>query len=270
MGVRLLSQLGLTTALLGLTLGSTGEQPSDEFRWATAAMGVEDVRSADPIPLHPDLETELALSALPAHLRDEATVYLWKPGVGYEVEREGTNGFHTLVGRDDGNLRMGSWSYDEWLPDVLVPISFDEAGAKTHMQVYLDLGKMRAEGVDPKVAQRRIQEGFRTGLYGAPDRPGIAYMLSPMLRAYRNAEVSDEIATFMLPHYMFYAPNLTPADVGATGRDPRHPLMLNRTPNAHGVVIMLAGETEKEAWRAEHAEMLSELCRITDAWCHPG
>lgn len=225
---------------------------------------------ADPIPLPADLEMELARSAPPAHLRAEATIYLWSSEGGYRVAVEGSNGFAALVGRDDPNLRLAPWSYDEWRRDVLVPISFDAAGVETHMQVYLDLGMMRARDVPPAEAQRRIREGFESGRYTAPDRPGIAYMLSPILRGYRDAETNDEIATFLLPHYMFYAPGLTPQDVGATGRDRRHPLMLNRTPNPHGVVIMLAGETETEAWREEHAGMLERLCAIDPAWCHTG
>ena len=45
-------------------------------------------------PLPRDLEIQLALSALPPHLRDNATVYVLNPDKGFEVERKGTNGFH--------------------------------------------------------------------------------------------------------------------------------------------------------------------------------
>ena len=234
-----------------------------------AATGTQGT-STDPVALPEALEIQLARSALPAHLREGATIYVWDSADGFRVAVEGSNGFAALVGRDDPNLRLASWSYDEWLPDVLVPISFDEAGQATHMQVYLDMGMMRARDVPPAEAQRRLRDGFANGRYGAPERPGIAYMLSPMLRGYRDAETSAEVGTFMLPHYMFYAPGMSPEDVGATGADRRHPLMLNRTPNAHGVVIMLAGETERAAYRQEHAAMLEQLCGITRAWCHAG
>lgn len=40
-----------------------------------------------------DLETALALSALPPHLRSGATVYLLDPNKGYYAVRRGTNGF---------------------------------------------------------------------------------------------------------------------------------------------------------------------------------
>ena len=47
-------------------------------------------------PLPRDLEIQLALSALPPHLRDNATVYTLNPDKGFEVARKGTNGFHAL------------------------------------------------------------------------------------------------------------------------------------------------------------------------------
>ena len=50
-------------------------------------------------PLPRDLEMQLALSALPPHLRDHATVYVLNPDKGFEVARTGTNGFHAFVAR---------------------------------------------------------------------------------------------------------------------------------------------------------------------------
>ena len=40
-----------------------------------------------------DLEVQLALSALPRHLRADATVYVLNPASGFEMFRKGTNGF---------------------------------------------------------------------------------------------------------------------------------------------------------------------------------
>jgi hypothetical protein len=48
-----------------------------------------------------DLERDFALSALPAHLRDSATVYLLDPEKGYYIARKGTNGFSTFVNRTE-------------------------------------------------------------------------------------------------------------------------------------------------------------------------
>src|SRR5262245_55138649 len=60
-----------------------------------------------PAPLPPDLEIQLALSALPPHLRDGATVYVLNPAKDFEVARQGTNGFHALVARTGDDTFRG-------------------------------------------------------------------------------------------------------------------------------------------------------------------
>jgi hypothetical protein len=213
-----------------------------------------------------DLEFALALSALPPHLRDQATVYRYEPVSGYVVAREGSNGFHAIVGRDDPGIRFAPWTLDEYPEDILIPVGFDQAGVETHLLTYLDLGAMRATGVPAAEAQRRLREGFASGRYRAPGRAGIAYMLSPVLRAYRSAEQSAEIGTFMTPHYMFYAPDTSPRDIGA-GRTLQHPFMLHETADVHGLVIQLAGEKERAAIFEAHSELVARLCSLRAHWC---
>ncbi|HJS76649.1 MAG TPA: hypothetical protein VJ778_04525, partial [Burkholderiales bacterium] len=58
-------------------------------------------------PLPRDLEIQLALSALPPHLRDNATVHILNPAKGFEVARKGTNGFHALVARTGDDAFRG-------------------------------------------------------------------------------------------------------------------------------------------------------------------
>jgi hypothetical protein len=76
---------------------------------------------AEPLPR--DLEIQLALSALPPHLRDKATVYVLNPAQGFEVARKGTNGFHAFVVRtpvdiyDEGILVTHTVSRRYSLPD---------------------------------------------------------------------------------------------------------------------------------------------------------
>jgi len=59
-------------------------------------------------PLPRDLEIQLALSALPPHLRDSATVYVLNPDKGFEVARKGANGFHALVARTGDDTFRGT------------------------------------------------------------------------------------------------------------------------------------------------------------------
>src|SRR3954452_17552432 len=77
----------------------------------TAMAGSRPLRAAQapspkPSPLQKmpaALETRFALSALPPHLRDGATVYLLDPAQGYVASKKGTNGFTCLVERTEWN-----------------------------------------------------------------------------------------------------------------------------------------------------------------------
>src|SRR4030042_1362505 len=109
-------------------------------------------------PLPRDLEIQLALSALPSHLRDNATVYVLNPDKGFEVAREGTNGFHTFVARTGDDAFRGSWPLTEYRDDILYPISFDAAGAKQQMRVFFDAAEMQAKGTPPGELKRIIKD----------------------------------------------------------------------------------------------------------------
>ena len=86
-------------------------------------------------PLPRDLEIQLALSALPPHLRENATVYVLNPDKGFEVARKGTNEFYALVARTGDDTFRGSWPFTKYRDDILYPISFDEAGSKAQLRV---------------------------------------------------------------------------------------------------------------------------------------
>lgn len=73
----------------------------------------------------------------------------------------------------------------------------------------------------------------------------------------------------MTPRYMFHAPGVTARDVGS-GSTLEHPVMLYDRPDPHGLIILLAGEREREGHRAELAGPLAELCALHAAWCLEG
>src|ERR1039458_8098145 len=101
-------------------------------------------------PLPRDPEIQLALSALPPHLRDNATIYVLNPDKGFEVARQGTNGFHAFVARTGDDSFRGSWPLTKYRDDILYPISFDEAGAKAQMELFFDAAEMQAKGTPPE------------------------------------------------------------------------------------------------------------------------
>src|SRR5438094_9355026 len=145
-------------------------------------------------PLPRDLEIQLALSALPPHLRDNATVYVLNPDKGFEVARKGTNGFHTFVARTGDDSFRGTWLLKEYRDDILYPISFDEAGAKAQMPVFFDAAAMQAKGIPSEELKKIIQERYKTSYYKAPERAGVSYMLSPILRTNMNPDATDSVA----------------------------------------------------------------------------
>jgi hypothetical protein len=78
------------------------------------------------------LEVEFALSALPPHLREHATVYVLDPSTGYVVNRQGTNGVSCIVVRTD-------WQFPSqpFRDDIFWPVCYDKEGSKTLLQDYL-------------------------------------------------------------------------------------------------------------------------------------
>ena len=222
-------------------------------------------------PLPRDLEIQLALSALPPHLRDNATVYILNPDKGFEVARKGTNGFHTFVARTGDDTFRGSWPFTEYRDDILYPISFDAAGAKQQMRVFFDAAEMQAKGTPPGELKKIIKERFKTGYYKAPERAGISYMLSPILRRYWNpeeiGEESDSVMTMNYPHVMNYAPNVSNEDIGGGKLGGMYPFVIFQGP--HGYFIQPIDLTERAVINKEYEEMLARVCKIKDVWCLP-
>jgi hypothetical protein len=218
-------------------------------------------------PLPRDLEIQLALSTLPPHLRDNATVYVLNPDKGFEVARKGTSGFHALVARTGDDTFRGSWSLTEYRDDILYPISFDKAGAKAQMRVFLDAAEMQAKGTPPVGLKKIIQDRHKTGYYKAPERAGISYMLSPVLRMYFNPDESERVNTANFPHVMYFAPGVSSEDIGAGELAGMYPFVILH--GHHGYMIQALGVTERAAINKQYEEMLARLCRIKEVWCLP-
>jgi len=172
----------------------------------TLSANAENNKASKVEPLPRDLEIQLALSALPPHLRDSATIYVLNPDKGFEVARKGTNEFHAFVARTGDDTFRGSWPFTEYRDDILYPVSFDKAGVKAQMRVFFDAAEMQAKGTPPGELKKIIQDRFKGGFYKAPERAGISYMLSPVLRGYINPEENDSVATLNIPHVMHYTP----------------------------------------------------------------
>ncbi|ANM29835.1 hypothetical protein ABI59_09965 [Acidobacteria bacterium Mor1] len=178
-------------------------------------------------PLLPQAcETDLALSAAPAHLRDDATIYLLRDA-GYERTRSGTNGFTCIVNRDD--------------PRVLKPTCFDEEGAETIVPKILFFGRRMMAGESTASIRDEVARGFEEGTFVRARRPGVAYMLS---RYNRPVNPQTGKRGWFPPHVMFYAPDLTNEDIGhdMSTDNPEQPLPMIGYQGPHGYMIMISDD----------------------------
>ena len=202
------------------------------------------------------LEMDFALSALPAHLRDAATVYLLDPDKGYYIARQGTNGFSTFVNRTD-------WEWAEFVQDSYAAIGYDAEGAKTYLPVFFAVAEMRASGkYSPSQIRDTILKRVKDGTYKAPSRTGVSYMLCPLLRT--HVDSTSGIVNMVMPHYMFYAPRVDNTDIGGVW-DAHSPYAINSGANLdkeHSIfnyIILPAGDTEKARILEENKGLLRRL-----------
>lgn len=189
---------------------------------------------AEPAPvqlLPQSCEVELALSAAPEHLRAEAAVFALEKE-GYRKVRPGTNPFTCIVNRDH--------------PRVLKPTCFDREGADTIVPKILFVGARLMAGEPVDAVRAQVEEKFADGTFRSPRRPGIAYMLSRYNRPFNPQ--SGKLGWFP-PHVMFYAPDLTPEDIGfsmeAWHQQPALPMIGYQGP--HGYMIMISDDGQQRS-----------------------
>jgi len=203
-----------------------------------------------------DLERDLAVSALPPHLREHATVYLLDPKKGYYLERQGTNGFSTFVNRTE-------FQWAEFAPDVYESISFDSAGSFAYLTAFFDVAAMRASGkYSPSQIRDSIVIRVKNGRYKPAARVGISYMLAPLLRIHQEQGIANSV----MPHYMFYAPCLDDNDIGGLWVTGGHlPFVassgkaLDKPHSIFNFIIIAAGETEKAKIVEDNKDLLRRL-----------
>ena len=212
----------------------------------------------DKMPVN--LERELALSALPPHLRSAATVYLLEPAKGYYVAQKGSNGFICFIARTN-------WEWGEFRKDLFAPMAYDTEGARTIFPMYRDVAAMRASGkFTPQQIKDSVVNRIHKGIYTAPGKGGVSYMLAPIMRVYTGKPGDNMVMTMNMPHYMFYAPYITDSDVGTNPDSPKGPWLLNagntvlgERKGPEGYFIMPAGEAATAKIMADGKALLKQL-----------
>jgi hypothetical protein len=169
---------------------------------------------------------KLAESAAPPEISGKATVYILERS-GYVKVRDGSNGFSCFVDRQD--------------PLNLEPTCFDVEGSATTLQSRFLAEELRAKGKSEDEVTAAIAEGYKSGKFRAPQKPGIVYMMSDAGYLY----VAQLNKMVHLPaHLMFYDPYATEKDIGEPPSAANMPHLI-RAGQPDAVIIVIPPPAKK-------------------------
>src|SRR5947207_4939893 len=98
------------------------------------------------------LEIELALSAAPKHIRNDATVWALDKS-GYAIAKKGGNAFTCVVSRRAGDL---------------FPVCWDAEGTRSLLPLDFEDARLRLSGKSGSEIEAIEMERFKSGQYHAP------------------------------------------------------------------------------------------------------
>jgi hypothetical protein len=183
-------------------------------------------------------EIALALSSCPVSIANKAAVYVLEKS-GYVKVRESQNGFTAIV--------------QHALPNSQDPQCMDAEGTRTILPRYLKVAELRAQGASPDEIRRVVADDFAKGIFQAPMRPGVDYMLST---ENLTPNAKGAVVSFP-PHVMFYAPYLTNADLGlddtlGTDGNPVGPVFVAGEGSPYALIIVPIGKHQTAGHSSAH------------------
>jgi hypothetical protein len=171
-------------------------------------------------------EVALARSAAPASIADNATVMVLGRN-GYTTAVEGTNGFLCFVER--------SWAQttdapEYWNPKMRAPNCYNEAAARSIVQIYLMKTKLVLEGKSKAEIVAAISAGLGSKELPPLEPGAMCYMMS------KQQYINDGVKNWH-PHVMVFAAG----DVGKSwGADlPGSPVMAGYDPEERMTIFMV-------------------------------
>lgn len=181
-----------------------------------------------PPPTLPEAdEVALALSAAPAEVSGAADIYVLR-GAEFAKVKTGTNGCACMVSRD---LHEGS----------LYPICFDQEGVRTLMPELMLESSLRARGLSEAEVKQRVAAARSSGRLPEPNRPALAYMMSPRQVLFSSQEASGVRVGAWHPHIMVAKSGFTAEQLGLAGSPVLSFMQIARPggPSLHEFVILL-------------------------------
>ena len=147
-----------------------------------------------------DAEIALARSAAPSRISDRATIKILTKS-GYEVAREGDNGFVCLVQRGFAAPSFSPPPLRElvYYGKLRAPICFDAVATRTVLPYQEFRAKLGLEGKDPDTISREVAMAYALGKLPKIDGVSFAYMFSA------DMNLGPEAGAFH-PHMMVFAP----------------------------------------------------------------
>jgi hypothetical protein len=126
---------------------------------------------------------------------------------------------------------------------------------------------MRASGqFTPTQIKDSVTKRIEKGIYKAPSRTGVSYMLAPLMRVYPTTPDNKIAITMSMPHYMFYAPYITYSDVGIKPDAQEGLMMVNpgewvlgKRKGPYGYIIIAANEAEKTKIVNDNKDLIKRL-----------
>ena len=171
---------------------------------------------------------KLAKSAAPPEVSNNATVYVLEHS-GYVKVQDGTNGFSCFV--------------DRQTPLNQEPTCFDAEGSSSTLPTRLFAEEQRGKGKSEEEIKAAIAEGYKSGKFRAPAKPGIVYMMSD--QGYIYVESIKKIV-HLPEHLMFYAPYATEKDLGSPPAEINMPRLI-RAGEPDAVMIVIPAQAKTEA-----------------------
>ena len=166
---------------------------------------------------------KLAESAAPTEVSGKATIYVLERS-GYVKVRDGSNGFSCFV------HRQTPWNSE--------PTCFDAEGSATTLPTRLFVEQERSKGKSEDEIKAALEDGYKSGKFKVPSKPGIVYMLSKSAFLL----VRDRLIPAP-PHLMFYAPYATDKDIGSPPPSLSMPRVIRPgQPDAYMIVIPASAE----------------------------
>ena len=163
---------------------------------------------------------KLAESAAPPEISGKATIYILERS-GYVKVRDGSNGFSCFVDRQSP------------LNNELT--CFDAEGSATTLQSRFLAEELRAKGKSEDDVTAAISEGYNSGKFRAPQKPGMVYMMSDAGYIY---VVQLKKMIHLPPHLMFYDPYATDKDIGTPAAAGNMPHLI-RAGQPDAVIIVI-------------------------------